>query len=107
MPISLRCGAEYSPRMSIRFTRGQRLNQNTGDWHRGALTDTARVVTPLEQSARTFCADNDDSGYSPCGASLHAGRTAAGSLWLLVGPALVAAVCRGPLSDGNCGCAVL
>src|SRR5262245_43548286 len=24
------------------------LNRTTGDWHRGALTDTSRVVTPLE-----------------------------------------------------------
>jgi hypothetical protein len=41
------------------------LNRTTEDWHRGALADTARVVTSLEQSARTFCAKSDDSGYSP------------------------------------------
>jgi hypothetical protein len=49
------------------------LNQTSGDWHRDALVATSRVVRSLKLSARSFCAQNDDSGDSPCGASPHAG----------------------------------
>ena len=45
------------------------LNRTTGDWHRDAPADRSRVVTPLQQSARSFCAENNDSGDSPCRAS--------------------------------------
>src|SRR5262245_14742789 len=83
------------------------LNQTTGDWHRGALADTSRVVKRLEQSARTSCAQNDDSGYPPCGASPDAGRPAAGPVWLPAGHAPAAAGCRGSDADRDCRRAVL
>ena len=42
------------------------LNRTTGDWHRGALADRSRVVTLLEQTARVYRAENNDSGYTAC-----------------------------------------
>src|SRR5262249_16648243 len=69
------------------------LNQTTGDWHRGALADTSRVVTPLNPSARTSCAKNDDSGYSPSGASPHTSRGAPCSVWLSAGSTHFATLC--------------
>jgi hypothetical protein len=51
------------------------LNQTTGDWHSDAHADRSRVVTSLEQSARSCCAETYDSGDSPGGASPHAGRS--------------------------------
>jgi hypothetical protein len=85
-----------SERIYVLSAEGKKLNRTTGDWHRGALADTSRVVTPLKQSVRSFCADNDDSGYSPCRASPHAGRIAPRPLWLPVGAAPPAPVCRRP-----------
>jgi hypothetical protein len=41
------------------------LNRATGDWHREAHADRSRVVRPLKPSARSFCAQNNDSGDSP------------------------------------------
>ena len=49
------------------------LNRATGDWHRDAHADRARVVTPWQRSARSFCVENNDSGDSPCRASPDAG----------------------------------
>ena len=53
-----------------------RLNRTTGDWHRGTLTGTSRVVTALNPPARTLCAKSDDTRSSPGGASPDAGRGA-------------------------------
>jgi hypothetical protein len=41
------------------------LNRTTGAWHRDAHADRSRVVRPLKQSARSFCAQNNDSGDAP------------------------------------------
>jgi insertion element IS1 protein InsB len=46
-------------------TRIKRLNQTTGDWHRDAHADRSRVVRPLKQSARSVCAQHNDSGDFP------------------------------------------
>jgi DNA invertase Pin-like site-specific DNA recombinase len=51
---------KISPRTVFRY-----LNWTTGDWHRDAHADRSRVVRPLKQSARSFCAQTNDSGDSP------------------------------------------
>lgn len=48
------------------------LNQTRGDWHRDAPADRSRVVTSLDQLARSCCAATYDSRHSPGGASPHA-----------------------------------
>jgi hypothetical protein len=55
------------------FTILDKLNQNTGDWHRDTHADRSRVVTLLQQLARSFCAKNNDSGNFPYGASPDVG----------------------------------
>jgi hypothetical protein len=42
------------------------LNRTTRDWHSDAHADRSRVVRPLQRSARSCCAENHDSGDSPC-----------------------------------------
>src|SRR5712691_8155941 len=83
------------------------LNQTTGDWHRDALADTSRVVRLLNQSARSFCAKNDDRGYSPCGASPLVGRDAPCSIRVSVGVAHFATLCCPADPDRDCHRAVL
>src|SRR5262245_16985247 len=49
-----------------------RLNRTKGDWHRDTPADRSRVVTS-DRSARSCCAETNDSGDSPGGASADAG----------------------------------
>src|SRR5712692_7468338 len=91
----------------VRIPPVQSLNQTTGDWHRGALTDTSRGVTPLEYSGRAICAKNDASGDSPCRASPDMGRVAPGPRRVLVGTAHFAALFRPPEPDRDCRRTVL
>src|SRR4030095_8266207 len=62
--------------------RIQGLNQTRRDWHRDAPADRSRIVTSLDQTARSYCAETDDSGDSPGGASPHAGRIAPCPVWV-------------------------
>ena len=59
-----------------------------------AHADRSRVVRPLQRSARSFCAENYDSGDSPCRASPHAGRITPRPVWVPVGAAPAAPVRR-------------
>ena len=70
------------------------LNRTRRDWHRDAPADRAKVVRPLQRSARSSCAENHDSGDSPCRASPQAGRTTSRPVWLRVGPPSAASVRR-------------
>ena len=77
-------------------SRVQSLNQSRRDWHRDAHADRSRVVTSLDQPARSCCAATYDSGDFPCRASPHASRIAARPVWIPVGPASFASVRYGP-----------
>src|SRR5262249_38912515 len=115
--IDSRCSAYDVPERTERDLEQKRplpfcatysvLNRNTGDWHRGALADRSMVARPIAQSSRSCCAERDDSKYSSGCASPHVGRIAPGPLWVLVGPAPVVAVCRGPHPQRDCRRALL
>ena len=64
----------------------QTLNQTTGDWHRDTLADRSRVVTPLLQPTRSFCAQNNDSGALSSRASPDALCRPPRPVWVFVGP---------------------
>jgi TolB-like protein/cytochrome c-type biogenesis protein CcmH/NrfG len=89
------------------LSRVGRLNRTTGDWHRGALADTSKVVRLCEYSARSFCDENNDSGSSPRRASPHPDRAAPCPVWLSAGLAHFAAVRRPTEPDRDCRRAVL
>ncbi|MGH8526155.1 MAG: DNA methyltransferase, partial [Gammaproteobacteria bacterium] len=72
------------------------LNRTRRDWHSDAHADRSRVVTSLEQSARSCCAETYDSGDSPGGASPHAGRITPRPVWVPVSAPSAASVRRWP-----------
>ena len=72
------------------------LNRTSRDWHSDAHADRSRVVTSLEQSARSYCAATYDSGDSPGGASPHAGGITPCSGWVPVRVTPAASVRRWP-----------
>src|SRR5262245_34689613 len=71
------------------------LNRTKRDGHSDAHADRSRVVTFLEQSARSCCATTYDSGEFPGGASPHAGGVTLRSVWVPVSPSSLTPVrCR-------------
>ena len=93
--------------MALGATLTRKLNRTTGDWHREAHADRSRVVRLLKQSARSFCAANNDSRDLPYGASPDVSGTPPCPVWIFIGHAHFAALRGAAKSDGDCRGVVL